>query len=75
MKWLGHENDEDGIQPNKEKVKAILELKQLKALSRGNKIFGKILTKTVRKNRQITKTIEEKQNGGGKRNNKMTSKQ
>ena len=26
MKWLGHEIDEDGIKPNKEKVKAILEL-------------------------------------------------
>ena len=27
MKWLGHEIDENGIKPNKEKVKAILELK------------------------------------------------
>ena len=27
MKWLGHEVDEDGIEPNKEKVKNILELK------------------------------------------------
>ena len=27
MKWLGHEIAEDGIKPNKEKVKAILELK------------------------------------------------
>ena len=27
-KWLGHEIDEDGIKPNKEKVKATLELKQ-----------------------------------------------
>ena len=26
-KWLGHEIDETGIKPNKEKVKAILELK------------------------------------------------
>ena len=26
-KWLGHEIDEMGIKPNKEKVKAILELK------------------------------------------------
>ena len=27
MKWLGHEIDEDGIKPNKEKVKATLDLK------------------------------------------------
>ena len=27
MKWLGHEIDEDRIKPNKEKVKAILDLK------------------------------------------------
>ena len=27
MKWLGHEIDEEGIKPNKEKVKAILDLK------------------------------------------------
>ena len=39
IKWLGHEIDEDGIKPNKEKVKAILDLKhtenpkQLKSLS------------------------------------------
>ena len=65
MKWLGHEIDENGIKPNKEKVKAILELKhpenpkQLKIFSRGNTIFCKILTKMFRKNRQITKTTEE----------------
>ena len=29
MKWLGHEIDEEGIKPNKEKVKAILDLKYL----------------------------------------------
>ena len=27
IKWLGHEIDEDGIKPNKEKVKVILDLK------------------------------------------------
>ena len=27
IKWLGHEIDEDGIKPNKEKVKTILDLK------------------------------------------------
>ena len=27
IKWLGHEIDENGIKPNKEKVKAILDLK------------------------------------------------
>ena len=27
MKWLGHEIEEEGIKPNKEKVKAILDLK------------------------------------------------
>ena len=27
MKWLGNKIDEDGIKPNKEKVKAILDLK------------------------------------------------
>ena len=30
MKWLGHEIDEDGIKPNKEKIKAMLDLKQPK---------------------------------------------
>ena len=66
LKWLGHEIDENGIKPNKEKIKAILELKhpenpkQLKFFFQGNTIFGKILTKIVRKNRQITKITVEK---------------
>ena len=65
MKWLGHEIDEDGIKPNKEKVKAILDLKhpenpkQFKSLLGAKKHLAKFLPRLSEKNGQITKTTEE----------------
>ena len=61
-KWLGHEIDQMGIKPNKEKVKAILELKhpenqkQLKSFLGAIQIPCKILTEAIGKNRQTPKT-------------------
>ena len=42
MKWLGHEIDEDGIKPNKEKVKVILELKHPENPKQLNTFLGAI---------------------------------
>ena len=50
-KWLGHEIDETVIKPNKEKVKAILEI-----IPRCDTIPGKIPTEAIGKNRQTPKT-------------------
>ena len=61
MKWLGQEIDENGIKPNKEKVKDTLDLKhpespkQLKSFLGALQFLAKTFTKTVRTNRQITK--------------------
>ena len=41
-KWLGHEFDETGIKPNKEKVKAILELKHPKNQKQLKSFLGAI---------------------------------
>ena len=41
-KWLGHEIDEMGIKPNKEKVKAILELKHPENQKQMKSFFGAI---------------------------------
>ena len=62
-KWLGHEIDEMGIKPNKEKVKAILELKHpenQKQLKSFLPISRKILTKIIGKNRKTPKTPQER---------------
>ena len=42
MKWLGNEIDEDGIKPNKEKVKAILDLKHPENPKQLKSFFGAI---------------------------------
>ena len=42
MKWLGHESDEDGIKSNKEKVKAILELKHPENPKQSKSFLGAI---------------------------------
>ena len=42
MKWLGHEIDEDGIKPNKEKVKVILDLKHLENPKQLKLVLGAI---------------------------------
>ena len=59
-KWLGHEIDENGIKPNKDKVKAILKLdppdntKELKSFLVANEYKAKLLPKE-------RKTVEERQ--------------
>ena len=55
MKWLGHEIDEDGIKPNKKSqshigIETLGKSETIEIFSRGNTKFGKILSKTVRKN-------------------------
>ena len=66
MKWLGHEIDEEGIKPNKKKSQSHTGFETsgkpeaIKIVSRGNTVPSKIPTEAVKKNRQFTKTTEEK---------------
>ena len=64
-KWLGHEIDENGIKPSKEKVKAIINLKhpenqkQLEYLG-AIQFVCKISTEIIGKNRKIAKITDER---------------
>ena len=55
IKWLGHEIDADGIKPNKEKTKAILDLKhpetpkQLKSFLGAKQYLAKLLPRLSEK--------------------------
>ena len=68
MKWLGHEINEDGIKPNKEKVKAISELKHpeypkelksfLGAIQYLAKFLPRLSERTDRLRKLLTKNTE-----------------
>ena len=80
-KWLGHEIDEDGIKPNKEKVKAILNLKhpenpkQLKLFLGAIQSLAKFLPRLSERTDKLRKLLKKKiQNGNGNWNNKMILK-
>ena len=65
IKWLGHEIDEMGIKPNKEKVKAILELKhpenqeQLKSFLGGIQYLAKFLPRLSEKTDRLRKLLKK----------------
>ena len=65
MKWLGHEIDENGIRPNKEKVKAILELKhpenpkQLKSFLGAIQYLAKFLPKLSERTDRLRKLLKK----------------
>ena len=64
-KWLGHEIDETGIKPNKEKVKAILELKQpenqkqLKSFLGAIQYLAKFLPRLLEKTDRLRKLLKK----------------
>ena len=64
-KWLGHEIDETGIKPNKEKVKAILELKhpenqkQLKSFLGAIQYLAKFLPRLSEKTDRLRKLLKK----------------
>ena len=64
MKLLGHEIDEDGIKPNKEKVKAILDLKhpenpkQLKSSLGAIQYLGKFLPRLSERTDKVRKLLK-----------------
>ena len=65
MKWLGHEIDEDGIKPNKEKVKAILDLKhpenqkQLKSFLEAIQYSAKVLPRPSERTNKLRKLLKK----------------
>ena len=65
MKWLGHEIDENGIRPNKENVKAILELKhpenpkQLKSFLGAIQYLAKFLPKLSERTDRLRKLLKK----------------
>ena len=65
MKWLEHEIDENGIKPNKEKVKAILELKhpenpkQLKSFLGAIQYLAKFLPKLSERTDRLRKLLKK----------------
>ena len=65
MKWLGHETDEEGIKPNKEKVKAILDLKhsenpkQLKSFLGAIQYLAKFLLRLSEKTDKLRKLLKK----------------
>ena len=65
MKWLGHEIDENGIKPNKEKVEAILELKhpenpkQLKSFLGAIQYLAKFLPKLSERTDRLRKLLKK----------------
>ena len=64
LEWLGHEIDEDGIKPNKEKVEAILELKhtetpkQLKSFLGAIQCLTKILPRLSERTDKLRKLLK-----------------
>ena len=64
-KWLGHEIDETGIKPNKEKVKAILQLKhpenqkQLKSFLGAKQYLAKFLPRLSEKTDRLRKLLKK----------------
>ena len=64
-KWLGHETDEMEIKPNKEKVKAILELKhpeyqkQLKSFLGAIQYLAKFLPRLSEKTDRLRKLLNK----------------
>ena len=65
MKWLGHEIDEEGIKPNKEKVKAILDLKhpenpkQLKSFLGAIQYLVKLLPRLSERTDKLRKLLKK----------------
>ena len=65
MKWLGHEIDEEGIKPNKEKVKAILDLKhpenpkQLKSFLGAIQYLAKFLPRLSERTDKLRKLLKK----------------
>ena len=65
MKWLGHKIDENGIKPNKEKIKAILEMKhlenpkQLKSFFGAIQYLGKFLPKLSERTDRLRKFLKK----------------
>ena len=65
MKWLGHEIDEEGIKPNKEKVKAILDLKhpenpkQLKLFLGAIQYLAKFLPRLSERTDKLRKLLKK----------------
>ena len=65
IKWLGHEIDEDGIKPNKEKVKAILDLKhpenpeQLKSFLGAIQYLAKFLQRLSERTDKLRKLLKK----------------
>ena len=65
MKWLGHEKDEDGIKPNKEKVKPILDLehpenpKQIKSFLEAIHYLAKLLPRLSEKTDKLQKLLKK----------------
>ena len=65
MKWLGHEIDKEGIKPNKEKVKAILDLKhpenpkQLKSFLGAIQYLAKFLPRLSEKTDKLRKLLKK----------------
>ena len=80
MKWLGHEIVENGIKPNKEEVKAILDLKhpenpkQLKLFLGEKQYLAKLLPRLSERTDKLRKLLKKNTNGNGKRKNKMILK-
>ena len=66
MKWLEHEIDEDGVKPNEEKVKTILDLKhsenpkQLKSFFGAIQYLAKFLQRTDKLRRLLKRNTEWK---------------
>ena len=65
LKWLGHEIDEEGIKPNNEKVKAILDLKhpenpkQLKSFLLAIQYLAKILPRLSERTDKLRKLLKK----------------
>ena len=65
IKWLGHEIDEDGIKPNEEKIKAILDLKhpenqkQLKSFLGAIHYLAKFLPRLSKRTEKLRKLLKE----------------
>ena len=65
MKWLGHEIDENGIKPNKDKVKAILDLKhpesqkELKSFLRAIQYLAKFLPRLSERTDRLRKLLKK----------------
>ena len=65
MKWLGHEIDEEGMKPNKEKVKAILDLKhpenpkQLKSFLGAIQYLAKFLPRLSERTDKLRKLLKK----------------